>query len=445
LAADKNTDKKMIEEVLERAKKVSSQAEVFHVRRWNEPVGFEANRLKTLESRESSGMALRLIKDGRVGFSSTSQEGGAKRLVEDALETAPFGPTAAFDFPKRKRFTRIDTYDPSVEKHPMESMVNLGQTMIDRAREHEKELLCDAGVSRDVSTLTLMNTNGGYAQYSTSVFSVGVGGTLIRGTDMLFLWEGKSACNPITDYQPLVDGLIQQLEWGRDIASPANGVVEAVFTPRGVSSALLSPLMAGFNGKLVLQGSSPLVGKLGQQLLDERISLWDQPDLPFVPGSRMCDDEGVPSKAMPLIDKGVISNFLYDLQTAGQAKTHSTGNAHRGLGSLPSPGVSVTVVSEGEASFEDMVSSIKDGIVVERLLGAGQSNILGGDFNANVLLGYRIENGKITGRLKNTVINGNVYTVLKKVQAVGKDARWVGGSLKTPSIYCAGVSAATRG
>jgi PmbA protein len=103
------------------------------------------------------------------------------------------------------------------------------------------------------------------------------------------------------------------------------------------------------------------------------------------------------------------------------------------------------VVSEGEASFEEMVSSIKDGIVVERLLGAGQSNILGGDVNANVLLGYRVENGKISGRLKNTVINGNVYTVLKKVQAVGKDARWVGGSLKTPSIYCAGVSAATRG
>ncbi|MEE8159920.1 MAG: metallopeptidase TldD-related protein, partial [Dehalococcoidia bacterium] len=49
-----------------------------------------------------------------------------------------------------------------------------------------------------------------------------------------------------------------------------------------------------------------------------------------------------------------------------------------------------------------------------------------------------------TGRLKNTVINGNVYTVLKNFQALGNDATWMGGSLKTPSIYCTNVSVATR-
>ena len=202
--------------------------------------------------------------------------------------------------------------------------------------------------------------------------------------------------------------------------------------------------MAGFNGKSVLQGSSPLVGKLGEQLLDERFSLWDNPTLAMVPGSRMCDDEGVPSARMPLVDKGVVSNFLYDLQTAGQAGTKSTGNSHRSLNSLPRPGVSVTLVFPGDVSFQEMIGDVKDGIVVDRLLGAGQGNTLSGDFNANVLLGYRIENGKIAGRLKNTVISGNVYTALRNVQGLGSDATWVGGSLKTPSIYCANLSVATR-
>ncbi len=433
-----------LDEVLDKATKVAQQAEVFHLSGWNEPVMFEANRLKILERRDSSGIALRLIKDGRIGFSSTTHWNGADTLVENALETVPFGPEAMMEFSDRREFTPVPVYDPAVEAHPLEGMMRLGQALIDGVRSGESELLCDASISRDVSTITLLNSRGGYARYTKSVFSAYIGGTLIKGTDMLFLGEGKTSCQPITDPSSLVDAVLTQLEYGRDIASPASGEMAVVFTPRGVSGALLAPLMAGFNGKSVLQGSSPLVEKLGERLLDKRFSLWDDPSLAMIPGSRMCDDEGVPAERMPLIDKGVISNFIYDLQTAGQAGTKSTGNSHRGLNSLPSPGVSVSLVSEGDTSFEEMISDIKDGIVVERLLGAGQSNILGGDFNANVLLGYRIEKGRITGRLKNTVINGNVYTVLKNFQALGNDATWMGGSLKTPSIYCTNVSVATR-
>ena len=432
------------DEVLERAKRVATHCEVFYLSHWNEPVIFEANRLKVLERRESSGMALRLIKDGRVGFSSSTRQDGADALVENALETAPFGPQAMIEFPDYRSFTPVEIYAPAVEAHPLEDMIQLGQTLIDRVREEEPELLCDATVSRGVTTLTLLNSRGGYASYARSTFSASIGGTLIKDADMFFLGEGQISCQPFTDPSPLVGSVLTQLERGRAISPPVSGEVPAVFTPWGVSSALLPPLMAGFNGKSILQGSSPLVGKLDEQLLDERISLWDEPYLAFVPGSRMCDDEGVPTRRMPLIDQGVISNFLYDLQTAGQAGTQSTGNSHRGLNSLPSPGVSVTVVSGGDVSFEDMIGSIDSGIVVERLLGAGQSNILGGDFNANVLLGYRVEKGKITSRLKNTVINGNVYTVLKELRALGNDARWVGGSLKTPSMYCTNVSVAAR-
>ena len=433
-----------LDQVLERAKKVSQQAEVFHVSGWSRPVVFEANRLKSLEGRDSSGIALRLIKDGRVGFSSTTHWNGADTLVENALETVPFGPKAMMEFPDGRDFTPVPVYDPVVESHSLEDMIHLGQTLIDKVRAVEPELLCDASVSRSVSTLGLMNSRGGSASYTKSSFSAFVGGALIKGTDMLFLGDGKRACSPITDSDSLADSVLTQLEYGRHVAPPATGDMSVVFTPRGVAGALLSPLMAGFNGKSVLQGSSPLVDRLGEKLLDERFSLWDDPTLPMVPGSRMCDDEGVPSARMPLVNKGVVSNFLYDLQTAGQAGTKSTGNSHRSLNSLPSPGVSVSLVSQGDVSFQEMIADIKDGIVVERLLGAGQGNTLSGDFNANVLLGYRVKNGKITGRLKNTVISGNVYTVLRDLQGLGNDATWVGGSLQTPSIYCANVSVATR-
>ena len=83
------------------------------------------------------------------------------------------------------------------------------------------------------------------------------------------------------------------------------------------------------------------------------------------------------------------------------------------------PSASAFSISTGQATFEEMVLDIKEGLIVEQLMGAEQGNILGGDFSGNVLLGYKIENGKITGRVKNTMVSGNVYQVLKKYSCPG--------------------------
>ena len=82
--------------------------------------------------------------------------------------------------------------------------------------------------------------------------------------------------------------------------------------------------------------------------------------------------------------------------------------------------------------------------MVEQLMGATQGNVLGGDFSGNVLLGYKVEDGKIVGRVKDTMVSGNIYQLLKQVAAIGNDTRWIGGFLNTPSIYCSSVSVASR-
>ena len=91
-----------------------------------------------------------------------------------------------------------------------------------------------------------------------------------------------------------------------------------------------------------------------------------------------------------------------------------------------------------------MVSDIEEGLVVEYLMGAGQGNILGGDFSGNVLLGFKIEGGKIVGRVKDTMVSGNIYRVLKELVAIGSDSRWVGGMINTPSVYCHGLSVSAK-
>jgi PmbA protein len=91
-----------------------------------------------------------------------------------------------------------------------------------------------------------------------------------------------------------------------------------------------------------------------------------------------------------------------------------------------------------------MVNDIKEGLVIEQLMGAGQGNILGGDFSGNVLLGYKVENGKIVGRVKDTMVSGNIYQLLKEITAIGSEARWVSGFLQIPPLYFPSVSVASK-
>jgi PmbA protein len=140
-----------------------------------------------------------------------------------------------------------------------------------------------------------------------------------------------------------------------------------------------------------------------------------------------------------------VANFLYDLQTAALAGRHSTGHGSRGGGGFPSPAISSLILGKGDVSFQAMVEDMKEGLIVEQVMGAEQGNILGGDFGGNVLLGYKVENGKVVGRVKDTMIAGNVYQVLKELLDIGQEARWVGGILQTPPLYCSRVSVATKG
>ncbi|MFC2059017.1 metallopeptidase TldD-related protein, partial [Chloroflexota bacterium] len=199
------------------------------------------------------------------------------------------------------------------------------------------------------------------------------------------------------------------------------------------------------NGKTVLQGASPLGTRKGERVFDSGLSIRDDATISFRPGSRFCDDEGVPSRRTPIVEGGVVAGFLYDLQTAAQAGTQSTGSGSRGLGSLPAPAVSSLVVDDGDTTFEDMLADIKEGLIVEQLMGASQGNVLGGDFSGNVLLGYKVENGEIVGRVKDTMVSGNIYETLAELNAIGCEGRWVNGIMRIPHLYCTRVAVSAKG
>jgi PmbA protein len=434
-----------MEAILDRAQKVAKEAEVFEIASEETQVQFEANRLKQMQTNQSTVLALRIIKDGKIGYATTTSIGNGQQLVNDAVETAAFGSEAKFQLPNNTKYPKVAIYDPAVERVPIKDMVALGQKMVTAVTTHTEGILCDALVTRSVMTTRLLNSRGGQAEYKKSFFSLDIEGNLIKGTDMLFVWDGESSCHPLPDPQNVIDLVLKQLERAKNKATAPTKVLPVIFTPNGVASALIMPLTSAFNGKIVLEGASPLGDKIGKPVFDKNFSLSDDPTVAYRPASRPCDDEGVASQRTSLVENGVVKGFFYDLQTAALAKKKSTGNGSRSRGGMPNPSASALIINPGKTTFDEMVRDIEEGLVIEQLMGSDQGNILGGDFSGNVLLGFKIEKGKIVGRVKDTMVSGNVYNLLKDIAAIGSETKWVSSFLQTPPLYCKGLSVSSKG
>lgn len=434
-----------MEHLLAKAKKVAEQAEVFIVSSRETPIRFEANRLKQIQGKENTSVALRIIKKGKVGLAAASGLDDMETLIDMAVETSQFGAAVEFQFPSPIHCLQIDIFDPEVENMTAEKMIDMGEELIAKVREHAPEILCDVEVIKRISSTRIINSRGGEAKYDKSFFSLGLEGILVEDTDMLFVGDDESSCHSPSGIDIVADRIIRQLELAKNKANVSTRLLPVIFTPHGVAGALLTQLALAFNGKTVLEGISPLKNRLLTQAFDKNLNLWDDATIAYGVRSRPCDDEGVSSQRVSLIKDGVVSGFLYDLQTAALVGTNSTGNGKRTSSDLQiQPAISSLVIDEGSSSFQAMVEGMKEGLIVEQLIGSGQGDILSGDFSGNVLLGYKVENGQIVGRVKDTMISGNVYQVLKEPISVGDEARWVGGILHSPYLYCPCISVVAR-
>lgn len=431
---------KLINDILDLCKGQTDECDVVVSTGSSIPVEYEANRLKNIHSKQFQAVSLRVIKDGKLGIASTDILDDPKSLVDNAIESASYGSKVSFSLPDKASYSPIDLYDKTIESVSIDQMVECGNKLIETITKLDKNIVCEGGLSKDIGTSEFANSKGLRYSFSESSFDIALAGTIINGSDMLFLGDGKSNCKVDWNIQDIIDTITEQYERTRRQANVKSGLLPVIFSPNGFCDAFVPSLCEGFNGKLVLEGASPLTGKLGEKVFDEKFTLVDDATIPYRPGSRPLDGEGVPSAKLSLFENGKVANFIYDLKTAALAKTKSTGHGSRG-GGLPSP--TNLIVKAGTISQADMIKTIKEGILVEELMGAEQGNVLGGDFSGNVLLGYKIEDGKIVGRVKDTVVSGNIYELLKDITAVGSDSKWIGG-VYAPSICLPAVSCASH-
>jgi PmbA protein len=433
------------ERVLDLVRGRVEQAEVYGYETGSTPVDFEANRLKSLETKESRGLALRVVKDGRIGLAATTRLDDPQFLADQAVELSPFGAEAKFVLPSKidDRAGSVNVFDPAVEKLTVEQMVALGEEMIERLRRYDGDILCEAGVRRLTEKTVLLNSFGGQGAYRKSSFTLVVGGQLIRGEDFLSVWEYNSACGPTLNHKALAETAVEKFELAKTVVRAQTKRQPVIFTPRGVAGILWGPLATALSGRAVLQGNSALSDKLGQTVFDPRLSITEDSSTPDVPASSPFDDEGMPTRRLPLIEKGTVANFYYDLQTAGLAGKQSTGNGYRSPESLPGPHVGTVFMDPGDVSLEEMIAGIDEGLIVESVTG-NAGNVFSGDFSGNIQGGFKIEKGKIAGRVKDTMIAGNIFQDMKQLGGISSEAEWIFGRAKIPHILFSELGVSTK-
>jgi len=432
----------MLEEILRLAKKEAQVVEVYYHQNQQTPVNFEAGRLKSIESKQSEIWALRIVRHGREGFAVVAGEMDKHDLVSMAVECSQFGQEVAYQLPgNNSSLPSVTTFDSHAAQYPNELMVQKCQELCDYIKSLHTDLIAEAQMEKSCGKIVLANSEGLEVSCEHSHLSIEAAGTLVRGTDMLFLGSGDNSVGQDLDLEFIKSELNRQFRWAsQGNIEIKNGMMPIIFTPEGFASAFLPSLLSALNGKTVLMGASPLADKLEQTIFDRRFSLCDAQTANLRPASRPFDGEGTASRNLELCQNGVLKNFVYDRKTAWQAGKTSTGNAIR-AGGAPQLSFTNLVCPNGHVTFDQMVANLKDGLIVESLLGAGQGNTLSGEFSGNVLLGYKVENGEIVGRVKDVMISGNTFTLLKEIGEIGNDRRFYHNfcipSFTFPQVYVA--------
>ncbi|MBD2258398.1 TldD/PmbA family protein [Pseudanabaena sp. FACHB-2040] len=405
-------------------------AEILQSKSVSRPVFFEANRLKQLESSEAEGTALRLWRDGRPGLAVAYGDVDPQALVAKALALSELNDPETIELTVGNQ-TRYPDMGQAV---PVEHLVQLGREVIDQIRSAYPEVICEAELECDVERTRIVNTLGLDCSYSDTTLDGYVSADWVRGDDFLSVADGQTRRNAL-DPHALAQQILQRLDWAdRNVAAP-RGRLPVLFTSKA-ADMLWSTVQDALSGKRVLERSSPWSDRIGDQVTGAQLTFSQDPEAgPF---SCPFDDEGTPAQPLTFIENGVLRLFYTDRTTGRELGGGSTGNGFRpGLGSYPTPSLFNTLVKPGERDLLDLIASLDRGLLVDQMLGGGAG--ISGEFSVNVELGYLIRNGEIVGRVKDTMIAGNVYTALSNIVELGGDADW-NGSCYTPSVIVGGLS-----
>jgi PmbA protein len=267
-----------------------------------------------------------------------------------------------------------------------------------------------AGVSAGRSVIALATSHGFCRGYTTSGYSgsasviAGTGGDMQRDYESHSVRHLNDLDDPETIGRTAAERAVARLNPGK----LSSGAMPVIFDPR-VGSGLVGHLLSAITGAAIARKTSFLLGREGERIFPEGITILDNPHKPRALRSKPFDGEGIETRPSELVSGGRLTGWLLDNASARQLGLEPTGHASRGIGG--SPGASATNVDllPGALSAKELIADITHGLYVTELIGQGVNPVTG-DYSRGAT-GFIIENGEITSPVAEITIAGNLVAM----------------------------------
>jgi PmbA protein len=413
----------LAQRLVEAAKRAGADAaDAVAVRGVSQGVEVRDGRVEESERSEGDDVGLRVLVGRRQAVVSTNDVSGdgVAKLAERAVAMARVAPEDKYvgladPALLARNLPDLDLLDPEI---PSTSELER------RAQEAEAAGLGVKGVTKSggalasagVGGMVLVTSSGFHGAYLRSSQSISMTAISGEGTAMERDYDYSSAPHAADLYSPERVGRSA----GERAVARANPrkvetcQVPVVYDPR-VSVSLIGHLVGTINGAAIARKTSFLKDKLGAQLFASNIRIIDDPLRPRGLRSQPFDAEGVSVKKLAIIDQGILTSWLLDCATARELGLATTGHAHRGVSSSPSPGPYNLHLEAGDVTPAELISDIKQGFYVTDLIGSGVNGVTG-DYSRGAS-GFWIENGKITYPVSEVTIAGHLLPMFKSLVA----------------------------
>lgn len=412
-----------------------AEAEVYLSRSVDRVLARREGARESVETAESLGAGVRVVRDGRVGFASAGAADAEtlRALWRRAVEQLPHAepqPGRALPAPV------ADAADPAFAASLWD------ESLFARSWDELEKTLAKAEAAA---------SGGGKARVLRAELTEARGETVVASTRGVLARERGGSVS-VAATSAAEDGAETQVGEGWrgarrfDAVDPVAAGAEAarralaalgarktragrrpvVFEP-WVGVEFLELLADLLSAEEVQGGRSLLAGRLGREVGSSLVTLRDDPRLPGGPGSSRFDDEGLPTRDKALVERGVLRELLHDSATAAREGLASNGCGYRGsFSGLPGPGPSNLYLAPGALGRDALLSSTKDGLLVLEVLGTHMVDPVSGEFSVGVS-GLELSKGGPGRPFKGAMVSGNLLDLLARVDAVADDLVFHGG------------------
>ena len=408
--------------------------------------------INEFSSARDGGVCFRCIVGGKMGYASTENLSAeqAKAIVARAADNAAVleSEEQVFLGEGGQEHDALNTtpYDrPSTEE-----LISTALAAAEKLYAADPLAVdgCQVQCLRESSEIAICNSKGLDLHYANNISGLVAVGVVSDGKEMTDNYEIKLGQLSAIDTDALAKDAVAgaKIKLGGDVAP--TGTYPVVFDPDAMSS-LLAIYSSIFSSENAQKGLSKMAGKEGQVVAAPCVTLVDDPFHPESPMPIPFDAEGSPTRKKNVIENGVLNTLLYNLKTANQAGTVTTGNASK-AGYNASVGIRpfTMYLAPGDLTEEQLLAKAGNGVFINSLGGlhAG-ANPISGDFSLQSA-GFLIENGQKTTPVKSFTVAGNFYDLLKNITALSDKAELPSATGKTafgsPLVLVEGLSVAGK-